>query len=505
MKQRNYISEFLIFILAAGIGHVIAYKLFHIPDQLEFVGILAILLFYPIFRRPVVGVYVVFILSPFIPYIRRLYYLAYERPSIDPLIALSDIFLFFILTSLFFEFRARKQEKYQHGITGYMRLILLYFVILLLRGIFFNYLPVSQALARFKYYGPPALFFLIGIMFSTMRNHMKNIWYITITIAVIASIYGIKQLYFGYSEAETIWFSSIQFTTLMIEGIPRPFSIFQAPVVLADYCQLGIIAIMMALQWSKNPRRYVLLLLFPVLFYAVMITSVRSSWIGVMMSLFLWFLFVKIKNTSWRIGILAGTACLAVGYQFFMDIFDSGFDIANIVSVLTHALPNKEYINLLITKRVTAIYDPFGEYSFLSRLVLWKDLLAYSREPVNAFLGRGVGALKADSLYFTYLAEFGYPGLIFIIVLLVNFIQKGFFLFSRSDDPFEKVLAYGVSIMNIVFAIVSITGTHIHYFPGDIYFWFWNGVVIHRALSMKSEIVSQESQLSFPAESSSIA
>jgi hypothetical protein len=27
-------------------------------------------------------------------------------------------------------------------------------------------------------------------------------------------------------------------------------------------------------------------------------------------------------------------------------------------------------------------------------------------------------------------------------------------------------------------AIIGITGSHIHAFPGDSYFWFWNGVLI---------------------------
>jgi hypothetical protein len=32
--------------------------------------------------------------------------------------------------------------------------------------------------------------------------------------------------------------------------------------------------------------------------------------------------------------------------------------------------------------------------------------------------------------------------------------------------------------MNIMFAIMNTTGSHIHAFPGDVYFWFWNGVLL---------------------------
>ena len=74
----------LLFILIIGIvalaGHLIAYEMFHIPKQIGFVVIFVVFLFYPVVRFPLFGLYAVFILSPFIPYVRRLFYLAHGRP-----------------------------------------------------------------------------------------------------------------------------------------------------------------------------------------------------------------------------------------------------------------------------------------------------------------------------------------------------------------------------------------------------------------------------------------
>jgi hypothetical protein len=142
---------------------------------------------------------------------------------------------------------------------------------------------------------------------------------------------------------------------------------------------------------------------------------------------------------------------------------------------------------------MSAIYNPLEEHSFLSRLMHWRDLLVYSLDPAHAFLGRGLGAQKADSLYFTYLAEFGYPGMIFIIIILIVFISKGFTLVDTSKNNDNIAIAKGITTMNIIFAIVSITGTHIHYFPGDIYFWFWNGVLIQLTILDKSVLDKSES------------
>ena len=126
--MKEHLKYFLIIILAAAIGHLIAYKLVHVPRQLEVVVILSLLLFYPILRRPLIGLYTVFIVSPFIPYIRRLYYLIYARPSIDPLIMIGDLFLVFILLGLFFEFREKKGRFEE--ISAYIRMIFFYFVLI---------------------------------------------------------------------------------------------------------------------------------------------------------------------------------------------------------------------------------------------------------------------------------------------------------------------------------------------------------------------------------------
>lgn len=262
--MKDHLKYFLIVIFAAAVGHLIAYKLVHIPRQLEVVVILSLLLFYPILRRPIIGLYAVFIISPFIPYIRRLYYLLYERPSIDPLIMIGDLFLVFILSGLFFVFRERR--GFYQETTVYIKIVFFYFIYLLIRTIFLNYLPLPEALTKFKYYGPPVLFFFIGVIYADKLSHLKRFWYITIIIGITASFYGFNQLYNGYSKAEIIWFSSIEFSTLFIKGIARPFSFFQAPVALADYSQLTIIGILMSLMWTQKNYTSFCILLFQLFF-----------------------------------------------------------------------------------------------------------------------------------------------------------------------------------------------------------------------------------------------
>jgi len=61
--------RFIVQLLAvAAAGYFLAYQICHVPKQIELVALLSIVLFYPIIRFPVFGVYAFFILSPFIPY-----------------------------------------------------------------------------------------------------------------------------------------------------------------------------------------------------------------------------------------------------------------------------------------------------------------------------------------------------------------------------------------------------------------------------------------------------
>ena len=479
---RKSVSLAVFLMIAAG-GHFLAFKIVHVPAQLEMVVLFSLLAFYPVIRYPAVGIYLLFIIMPFIPFLRRLYYLQYIRPTNDPLIATGDIIITLLIVGLFFEFRDRKEYKDTSWIIS--RCILIYFLYLVIRTFFLNILPLDVAIMRFRFYGPSVLLFFVGTLFAGNTKLLKNIWMITIAIGVAGSLYGIKQLLFGYYEFERLWYSSISFTTLFIKGIARPFSFFQSPAAFADYMQLSIIGIIVLMGWNRCKRYYILLALIPIYFYGALITSVRSNWIGIVVTFCIWIFILQFRTIRSRIIMIGVLALFFALTQYFEAAISSGLSIDILLDVLGGN--NQYYMDLLVTERAGAISNPFEEYSLLSRITLWKFLISLSREPVMALFGRGVGALNADSLYITYLAEFGYPGALFIVSLVIFLIARGFSLLDSSSRPEVVSLAKGITIMNIVFAVINITGTHIHSFPGDAYFWFWNGVLIKLSLPQKGD------------------
>ena len=486
------INLFTIVLLCFAIvlGAVFANMFFNVPNQKLMLMVVGGLVFYPILRYPIVGLYLFFIISPFIPYFRRLYYLAYRRPTSDPLIIVGDVILAIMLLGLFYTFRENRVRD--QDVASFKVAIFGYLGYLLLRVFFHTDLPLAEAMLAFKYYGPVVICFFIGIIYAPQLKHIKAIWLITIGIGIITALYGIKQLYFGYSVAETLWFTSISFHSLFINNVARPFSVFQAPAAFADYLQLAVIGVIILTGWKKNSIKPILLVFLPLYCAGILITSVRSSWIGLAVSFMLWFIIGAINNNRSRIVAIIVLTVLFMAGNSFVDSLGGSSNTTTPITAVATVMPNQQNLDMLISDRSAALVNPMEEHSFVSRLATWRMIVACTGDPAMALFGRGLGAFSADSLYFTYLAEFGYPGLIFIVVLLIVLIAKAFSLLNTLKDRRLLILCKGILIMNIIFAVTGITGSHFNSFPGDAYFWFFNGVLIKlssidRTLAAESE------------------
>ena len=187
-----------------------------------------------------------------------MYYLAYARPGMDPLIVIGDIIILLVFIGLFFEFKQRRLDDSSSKF--FATLIICYIAYMVLRAFGFNISPLSESMGKLKYYAPTVLLFFVGMLYANKEAHLKRLWTLTIFIGSAASLYGLKQLFIGYSSAEKLWFSSINFTTLFIKGIARPFSFFQSPASFADYLLLGIIAILMLTSWATLKGKQALIL-----------------------------------------------------------------------------------------------------------------------------------------------------------------------------------------------------------------------------------------------------
>jgi hypothetical protein len=473
MRKNLLTTLFFVGIIIAG--NFIAFKMVHLPNQMQFVVLLGLLMFYPVFRYPLVGVYFMFILLPFVPLIRRLYYLAYSRPAVDPLIVIGEIILAIMIFGLFFVLREHIQKgTFRQGITF---LVMVYFLYMLLRVFLFSDLHLQQGLLKFRFYGPQVLLYFVGMLYAFEDKHIRRLWVLTLIVGVAAVLYGLNQFFFGYNEAEKLWFSSIDFASLFIKGIARPFSFFLSPASFADYAQIAVISLIAITGFGRISGRFTLLLI-PLFIIGVLITSVRSNWVGMAFSFFVWLFIVRVKGNRQRIIVLTVISVACVLFDVGQNLIHTGMSFGSFIATSSGNSSTSQNIALLVTERTNAISNPFQEYSMVSRIELWKYIIQSSIDPQLAVFGRGLGVINADSLYMTYLANFGYPGLLLLVAIIVVFIKNGFQLLDTGKNKFVLAVAKAVVTMDIVFAIINITGSHIHSFPGDTYFWFWNGILM---------------------------
>lgn len=488
---------FVLILLAAGIG--IGYKLVLVPKREEVVFFIFIVSLLPILKYYKIGVVLIFILAPFIPWIRRVYYLAYARPQTDLLILVPDIIL--VITIIGYLFATMNDTEEDPLINKLKKVLVLFFVFLFARVFLYNTGLIKNSLLQFRFYGPFVLSFFLGTACVKNFRLIQFLGTFTIVTGIITAIYGIKQLFFGFSQAENMWLNSVIFDSLFIQGIPRPFSTFASPASFADFQQMAMIAAAGAALMVKRRINGIFLYVFIFLFgYAMLITSVRSSWIGAIAGVGIWILVLRKQGNQARIAGIIGILVLFAAGSLASEFFGSASPKIAVSSLAMRSSQSgqmQNVMNLFVKQRLSAVTNPLEEHSMTSRITLWTVIIKGLEDPMMILFGRGLGRMAADSLYFTYLGEFGVPGLIFLCYILILFIRGGFKNFDSLEDLKLKALARSILCMNFILLIVNITGNHINEFPGNLYFWFWNGVL----LKLNSIDSSKEINSASPASS----
>lgn len=486
-------GRYAVFALLAGAGVFAGYRIANIPGREEIVFYTFILAFLPLLKFHRTGLYALLILPPLVPFIRRIFYLAYSRPETDMLILLPDLLLVLTLIGFFFATAGEREEDESTRKIG--RLVVIYVAYLFLRVFVFNDAPVKDVLLKFKFYGPFALTFFLGAASAGNPSFLRRFGAITLVIGVGGALYGIKQLYFGFSTAENLWLQSVPFQSLFIGNIARPYSIFASPAAFADMAQISIFASLAVLALSRGITGRLLAVLTIGLFgYALLMTSVRSSWIGAVAGFVFWFLIFRKQGSRARVLNLVLILAVFAGGLFGNDYIESLNQQSRVAAMLQNEeISDQNKIDLLVKQRLSAVTNPLQEHSMESRLALWKMIFYYSTEPAMGLFGRGLGQLSADSLYVTYLAEFGYPGFFLLLWILIAIVRAGFRVYDRLQTPLMKATARAILTFNFVFMVVNITGIHIHNYPGDFYFWFCNGILLklhdaERLLEEQNEI-----------------
>ncbi len=480
-KNRFLIVLELILFTAAVvfIGDIVAKKIFNIPTRLDVVVFIAILVFIPVMKFPISGIFFLVIVPPFIGFIRRVFYLFYDRPSSDLLIIIPDLMIVMLFIVLFD--RIRKGEHIKSEDDTVVKWIWIFFFYQLARVFIANGSGVVTGINQFKFVALYILCFFYAIHFIKTKKQVISIFKVTSVIGFIVALYGIKQAFFGYTRFEEIWIQKMHslFVTLFIEGKPRPFSTLPSPASFADYMVIAIYASLSLLSMKSTKGKAIYALFIPPMIVALLITSVRSNWIGFIMGVLFWFIIAHRSSIRYKILFVAFLLLVFFVGSTFLD--SSG---ARDLAVMEQARvahgknQDRKITEIFVTDRTSALTNPFQEHSMISRTGMWRQAIQSSMElPMGPF-GWGMGSFNTHSYYFSTLYDIGYPGFFLLLFLLYRIFRAGYIVYREEEEPDRRVIAR--FILSIMFAItvMNSTGTHISEHPADIYYWFGAGILL---------------------------
>jgi hypothetical protein len=474
-----YLRGVLFILAAVFIGHLIAKKIFNIPTRLDLLIFITLIAFIPVMKFPISGVYFLFIVPPFIGMIRRVFYLFSERPGNDLLIVIPDVVVVLLFVVLFDRLRKKEHVKTEDStLVTWVWIFLLY---QLLRAYVGNGSGATVGLFQFKFVGLYILCFFYAIFFIKTKKQVLFIFKLTTILGVFIALWGIKQAFFGFAHFEELWLEKMRatFVTLFIGGKPRPFSTLPSPASFADAMVIAMVTGASLISMDRVRGKPFYLVAMPVMFFALLITSVRSNWIGFLVGAIFWYVLAHRSSVRLKVGLMA---VLLIFYFSVTTLLETAHGGAASPRGRPLSLPvqggSQTVTDLFVKSRTSALTDPFQEHSMISRSAMWRQVIHCSFFLPMGPLGWGMGSFNAHSYYFSTLYDIGYPGLFLLLFILYRIFRAGYLVYREEEEKDRRIMARGLLTLLFSISVMNTTGPHIAEHPADIYYWFSAGLLL---------------------------
>ena len=120
------------------------------------------------------------------------------------------------------------------------------------------------------FYLVPLMWYCVGRNFGTVQT-IKTLANLVLITSIFGAVYGLKQHFFGFTDAELQWFRLAAFSNA-VGGTERTMSFYTSPAEYANFLAIGI-AICFS-YFLKGKKIFILLILF--LAYAMLLTGIRG-------------------------------------------------------------------------------------------------------------------------------------------------------------------------------------------------------------------------------------
>lgn len=277
----------------------------------------------------------------------------------------------------------------------------------------------------------PLLWFWIGRSLVDEKM-MLRLFRIVIPIALLASLYGLHQVFVGFLPFDQAWIDSAGYIALNVGGFIRPFGTFNSAAEYATYLAIGLLAV-----WALGRTATVRLFALPVL--AVISLA----------------LFLEAQRGIIVLTILALTVMVAVRCRMnivLAGIF--GLVAIGLVSLglrfVTFGLVNPQ-VDAFLKHQIGGITNPLNaDVSTLS--VHGTMFRGGIREAFKNPIGRGAGAVSIAGAKFggprsnteidlsNAAVALGLPGLCAFLFVWVGGIKRAYYWARFSQDPLSLLM-----------------------------------------------------------------
>lgn len=399
------------------------------------------------------AVIAIFALAPIMPYMK-----AFTGVRFVPLVL--DLGLLLALASSYWELLDNRKPLR----LSRMEILVIAFLALGLLQIFNPKGPgFITAMEGFRILVWQAIGLLLVKRVVETRKQVMVVVIVLLVVAVFVGLFGIKQSFFPTIFDERIINStSGDPSTYTSLGHQRAFSTMSSAVHLGFFM---VAAILLGVALLKLPRyRIWLILAIAVMGLALMLTIVRTAWIGLATGFALLGLLKMLRQKAFTTAI----RYLVVGI---------------VVLVLLSYTLETYAPELAITQRFFSLSTLTQERNYQLRVVSWYNTIipAILANP----LGYGTGSDTTSSAalfyshngYFYILIELGVIGLILVITILAMGLRKGLRSYFELRDPFfQAIVGWTIAFWGAVF-VMAIVGALLEVYPVMLYAWFFLGLL----------------------------
>lgn len=430
--------------------------------------------------RPRIGLWGLFLILPFIYFIKRFEFFIYKDPSSEfnnPVSILPEVIILVLLVSIGLRSLTPSGKfKFFHSSLTWS---ILAFLGMCLLQVFNPSSSLAIGLYGFRAFGYYALAFFLGQHLLQSQKEIHRFMVLSLSLAALVALYGLWQQFVAVPPWDKVWvlefipeqpFSWLAGYKFSWEEL-RKFSLLKTSVSTALFYVFNILFCVTLYQWRKR-FRFVLLAL--VLMIALVFTYVRGAWLALAAGLVIVFGLWLLRNTTSQrktAFISVVLAMVVLGGLFYLGLRLSTPLMANLGNGLG--------------RRLASLADPFNTPEIRARLHMWERAWALVRShPLGIGIGTtgGVGQRFAgfgvvDNLYLKLSVELGWMGLLLFGIIIWQATRHAWRIYIWSGKRPYRLIAISAMGFICVMLVDGIVAPALEYDIAAVYFWLWLGVL----------------------------